>query len=97
MRGSADCTNSDSLRGQAPASREDTERMLKTLLADHGHPDARGAVCIHEGKMVTVSSSLVWLAPGEARYLHAEGRPCERPFIDRSDRLAGGYAREGET
>jgi uncharacterized protein with NRDE domain len=86
----------DLLRGQAHASQEDSERMLKTVLADHGHSDASGAVCIHEGKMVTVSSSLVWLAPGEARYLHAEGRPCERPFIDRSDLLAGAFAPEGE-
>ena len=66
-----------------------------SLLAEHGE-DAERAVCIHTGRMVTVSSSLVWLAQGEARYLHAEGRPCEQPFADRTDLLAGGYAREGE-
>jgi len=83
------------LAGFAPASREPTERMLMTLLAQHGEGGDR-AVCIHQGRMVTVSSSLVWLAPGEARYLHAEGRPCEQPFADRTDLLAGGFAREGE-
>jgi hypothetical protein len=32
--------------------------------------------------MVTVSSSAVWLSAAEARYRHAEGRPCEHPLED---------------
>ena len=79
-----------SLAGIATGSRERTERMLMALLAEHGK-DGERAVCVHTGQMVTVSSSLVWLAPGEARYLHAEGRPCEQPFADRTDLLAGRY------
>jgi len=29
----------------------------------------------------------LWLAPGVARYRHAEGRPCEHPFVDHSHLL----------
>jgi len=86
----------ESLRGLAPASREDAERAMISRLSDHGPSGGGRPVCIHHGRMVTVSSSLVWLAPGEARYLHAEGRPCEQPFADRTDLLAGATARQGE-
>lgn len=34
------------------------------------------AVCIHRGRMVTVSTSLFARTPTLARYLHLEGRPC---------------------
>lgn len=71
------------LEGFRPRSLDQAERRLEELLRSHGDP-ASGvpAVCLHRGRMVTVSSSSVWLAPGEARYRHAEGRPCEHPFVD---------------
>ncbi len=34
------------------------------------------AVCIHRGRMVTVSTTLFTRTPERARYLHLEGRPC---------------------
>ncbi len=34
------------------------------------------AVCIHRGRMVTVSTTLFTRTPDHARYLHLEGRPC---------------------
>jgi uncharacterized protein with NRDE domain len=72
------------LQDYTPRSPEEAERKVQTLLADHDPPP----VCIHDGAMPTVSSSCVWLAPGEARYRHAEGRPCEHPFLDHSNLLA---------
>jgi hypothetical protein len=56
-------------------------------LRSHGGPAP--PVCLHSGRMVTVSSSLVWLSPGEARYAHAEGRPCTFPYLDVTRLLAG--------
>jgi hypothetical protein len=78
------------LAGFAPADRAAAEAGLTTRLRAHadGHP----AVCLHDGVMVTVSASLVWLAPGAAGYAHAEGRPCEHAFEDRSTLLAGATA-----
>lgn len=71
------------LGGFAPRSTAQAEARLIGLLRSHGDADAGiPAVCLHEGRMVTVSTSLVWLAPGEARYRHAEGRPCEHPLVD---------------
>ena len=58
-------------------------QRMGELLRLHDAPP----VCLHEGRMVTVSSSIVWLAADEARYLHVEGRPCERPFVDHTDLL----------
>jgi len=46
-------------------------------------------VCIHQGRMVTVSSFVVWLARDEARYHHLDGRPCERVLTDWSHLLDG--------
>jgi uncharacterized protein with NRDE domain len=65
-------------RPPAPAR---AEEELAALLREHG---AGGAppVCLHQGRMVTVSSSLVRLDQHGARYLHAEGRPCEHAFQD---------------
>jgi hypothetical protein len=76
------------LAGYQPGSRAEAEQRLEALLCVHGD-DARGipAVCLHQGRMTTVSSSSIWLTPGEARYRHAEGRPCERPFADFSHLL----------
>lgn len=76
------------LEGFRPASPAEAEERLEELMRWHGDP-AAGAppVCLHQGRMVTVSSSSVWLARGEARYRHAEGRPCEHPFMDHSPML----------
>ena len=71
----------------APGSLEEALERVTHLLRSHGG-DGVPAVCLHQGPMVTVSSALVWLARGEARYLHAEGRLCEHPFVDHSGLLA---------
>jgi uncharacterized protein with NRDE domain len=42
----------------------------------------RAAVCIHSGRMVTVSASLFRIASAGARYIHIEGRPCTTPPHD---------------
>ena len=47
----------------------------------------RAAVCIHEGRMVTVSTSLFRLSRAGARYIHIEGRPCTTPPRDVSSLL----------
>jgi uncharacterized protein with NRDE domain len=80
------------LAGWAPASRAAAEARLTALLKLHADEAAPGApaVCIHEGRMRTVSSALVWLAPGEAAYSHAEGPPCRATFVDYTRLLAGG-------
>ena len=72
----------------APRSVEQAEQRLGDLLRSHGD-DAAGIppVCLHEGRMVTVSASSVWLTAGGARYRHAEGRPCEHPLADLSHLL----------
>jgi hypothetical protein len=73
-----------------PRSSEQGEQRLGDLLRSHGasperrSDDPRPPVCLHEGVMRTVSASLVTLADGVARLRHADGRPCERPFIDHS-------------
>jgi len=76
------------LAGFAPGSLAEAQERLDALLASHGD-EARGLppVCLHHGGMVTVSSSRVWLAAGDARYRHAEGRPCEHPLEDVSGLL----------
>lgn len=72
----------------APRSVAEAEERLMELLRSHGDPAAAvPAVCLHGGRMPTVSASCVWLAAGEARYRHAEGRPCEHPFVDHSHLL----------
>jgi hypothetical protein len=78
------------LRGWRPESLDDAERGLMERLSRHGDgTDASPPVCLHQGAMVTVSSFVVWLAPGEARYRHVEGRPCERALEDYTGTLAG--------
>lgn len=62
------------------------------LLATHAAPGIPG-VCLHEGPMPTRSSTRVWLAPGEACYLHAEGPPCVTPWRDVGGLLAAESAR----
>ena len=76
------------LAGFAPGSLEQAEQRLGDLLRSHGDVTAGiPPVCLHVGRMVTVSASSVWLAAGVARYQHAEGRPCEHPFVDHSHLL----------
>jgi uncharacterized protein with NRDE domain len=69
-----------SLAALGPLTRDQAEREVKSRLARHDAP----AVCLHDGPMATVSSGLVWLAEGEARYAHAEGRPCTASWTDYS-------------
>lgn len=76
------------LSGFAPRSLEQAERRVDELLRAHGDaPAGIPAVCLHAGRMVTVSTSSVWLAAGVSRYRHAEGRPCEHPLMDHSHLL----------
>jgi hypothetical protein len=66
------------LSGYRPASLEAAETRLSELLRAHDPP----AVCLHGEPMVTVSSSMVYLAHDRARYRHVEGRPCEHDWTD---------------
>jgi hypothetical protein len=70
------------LRERPPAPSQ-AEEELGAMLREHGD-DGTPPVCLHQGRMVTVSSSLVRLDLNGARYLHAEGRPCEHAFQDQS-------------
>jgi uncharacterized protein with NRDE domain len=80
-----------SLRDFRPGTLARAEARLMELLRSHAG-DGKPAVCIHAGRMQTVSSSLLWLDRNGARYLHAEGRPCETDFVDQGALLerAGG-------
>jgi len=71
-----------------PATAEDAEQGLIARLSQHAS-DGRPAVCIHEGRMVTVSSSVVVLGAGLERYRHVEGRPCENAAEDLSSLFRG--------
>jgi uncharacterized protein with NRDE domain len=70
----------EQLRDFHPGSLDEAEERLGRWLAEHG--GLGPAVCLHEGRMVTVSTSRVWLAPGAARYRHGEGRACTAPIVD---------------
>ena len=54
---------------------------LASLLAHHGDATSP-AVCLHEGRMQTVSAALIALSRERVHYRHAEGRPCTQPFVD---------------
>jgi uncharacterized protein with NRDE domain len=74
-----------------PAREDQAIPRLMALLRSHGGADGEGsapAVCLHRGRMVTVSSSIVSLSASGARYLHAEGRPCEHEFEERAELVA---------
>ena len=72
----------------APQPVDDAMIGLAGRLREHG---GKGdAVCVHEGPMMTVSSSRVWLAPTAARYLHIEGRPCVNAETDVTSQLVPG-------
>ena len=83
------------LRGYVPGSRAEAEDHMATLLARHGE-DGAPPVCLHDGRMVTVSSSIVYLDEQGVRYRHAEGRPCERAFEDQSHLLERDQPGESE-
>ena len=69
------------LAGRRPASRADAEAQLAAILASHGGGGAP-AFCLHEGRAPTVSAAMLWLAPGQISYRHAQGRACEVRFED---------------
>jgi len=80
------------LRGLAPRSAEHALDALARLLAQHGTVGNAGdaaspAVCIHGGRMPTVSASLVLLSRERVLYRHANGRPCEHAFADQGSLL----------
>ena len=64
-----------------PRSRADAELRLTALISSHGD-GGTPAVCLHDGRAPTVSAAMLWLAPGELSYRHAQGRPCQTPFED---------------
>ncbi|HYM81712.1 MAG TPA: NRDE family protein [Candidatus Limnocylindria bacterium] len=81
------------LDGYRPRSVEKAEQFIGDLLRAHGAASAPGAparpaVCLHEGPVVTVSSAIICLSARNARYRHAEGRPCQHPLADVSHLLA---------
>jgi len=45
-------------------------------------------VCIHTGRMTTVSAALIALTRERVTWRHAEGRPCTAAFSDASALLA---------
>ena len=48
----------------------------------------QAAVCIHDGRMVTVSTSVFRRSRAGGRYIHIEGRPCTSPPRDLTSLLA---------
>jgi hypothetical protein len=84
------------LAGFSPGSRREAEERLEALLRSHGGSGTPG-VCLHEGRMVTVSSSLVAFEGEAASYRHADGRPCERPYLDMTSLLAPTTKKGGES
>jgi len=71
----------------APTGPDEAERGLMELLRLHGGERRAGGepappVCLHAGRMRTVSTALVYLARDAARYVHVEGPPCTGRPID---------------
>jgi uncharacterized protein with NRDE domain len=62
------------------------EELAIRLLREHGE-SGTPPVCLHEGRMRTVSSSMIGIGSHRVRYLHAEGRPCESAYVDRTGLL----------
>ena len=69
------------LAGLTERGVEPTLARLASLLAHHGDATSP-AVCLHEGRMPTVSAALIALTRAGVVYRHAEGRPCTQPFVD---------------
>jgi transport and Golgi organization protein 2 len=65
-------------------------------LRSHGE-DGGPPVCLHEGRMVTVSSSWIAMDRTGTRYFHADGPPCRNPFVDQSPLLAQAAPPGGRT
>jgi hypothetical protein len=86
-----------------PLSLEKAVQRLGDLLRSHGaergiaHPGPIPPVCLHEGTMRTVSSTIVAIGPERSRYLHAEGRPCEVRYADHSALLEAPTAEQAGT
>jgi uncharacterized protein with NRDE domain len=77
----------------------DTDTTLEQLaqrLRHHGSENSP-PVCIHAGRMPTVSASLVALSRERVLYRHAEGRPCEHAFVDVFQGAAGEALRRAGT
>jgi uncharacterized protein with NRDE domain len=68
---------------RTPPSPANAEAAAIEILREHGE-HGTPPVCLHDGRMVTVSSSIVFLSEAQVRYAHAEGRPCEHEFRDQS-------------
>jgi uncharacterized protein with NRDE domain len=68
------------LEAWVPESEEAALARLRVVLSLHGltaSGEPAPAVCLHEGRMQTVSYALGAFASGRTVYLHGEGRPCE--------------------
>jgi uncharacterized protein with NRDE domain len=79
----------------APTGPDEAERGLMELLRLHGGERRAGGepappVCLHAGRMRTVSAALVWLARDGARYVHVEGPPCTGTALDCTHLLDAG-------
>lgn len=78
----------DWLNGRTYAGSADCVRALLELCAQH-EPD-HPPICFRHNERGTVSSSVIALpqAPDHSTYLHAQGPPCQTPYVDCSDLLA---------
>lgn len=76
----------------------------RSILADHRPHDPPGllrigldSVCVHAAALHygTRSSTLIELgdAPGDLRFFHAAGRPCENPLVERREAVAELFSR----
>jgi len=84
----------EQLRDVSVATAEAAWSHATELLREHGGGDTP-AVCIHGGRMPTVSAARLVLTANAIRYEHAEGRPCTTPFLDYSHLFADdGFASE---
>jgi uncharacterized protein with NRDE domain len=71
----------------APSGPDEAQRELMELLRLHGGErrasgEPAPPVCLHAGRMRTVSAALVYLSHDGARYLHVEGPPCTGTTLD---------------
>lgn len=73
------------LRDFHPHSADAGLDRLGELLARHD--GAAPAVCLHEGPMVTVSTSRIAMTSGATRYFHGEGPACRAVMTDCSHLL----------
>jgi uncharacterized protein with NRDE domain len=78
----------------SPRDLDDAEAKILELLRLHAGDRSAGspAVCMHEGRMVTVSSALLRFTERGLRYRHVEGRPCTAAPQDFTSLLTSGLA-----